>query len=63
MYKEIFNEITNELSGIADEKRNLWIPIDATNSDYQRYLRWLNDPKAAEYLIEIVRSDEPASKS
>jgi hypothetical protein len=26
----------------------LWIPNDPANSDYQRYLRWLEDPEAEE---------------
>lgn len=25
-----------------------WIPLDPANSDYQRYLRWLEDPTAEE---------------
>jgi len=25
-----------------------WIPCDAANSDYQRYLRWLENPDAEE---------------
>ena len=25
-----------------------WIPMDESNSDYQRYLRWLQDPEAEE---------------
>lgn len=25
-----------------------WIPKDLTNSDYQRYLRWLENPDAEE---------------
>ena len=25
-----------------------YIPIDEANSDYQRYLRWLEDPEAEE---------------
>ena len=25
-----------------------WIPMDESNSDYQRYLRWLEDPEAEE---------------
>jgi hypothetical protein len=25
-----------------------WIPIDPANSDYQRYLRWLENPDADE---------------
>ena len=27
---------------------NAFIPIDSSNSDYQRYLRWLEDPEADE---------------
>lgn len=26
----------------------LWIPTDPANSDYQRYLRWLENPNAEE---------------
>ena len=25
-----------------------WIPTEPANSDYQRYLRWLEDPEAEE---------------
>lgn len=33
----------------TDEKGNeSWIPCDESNSDYQRYLRWLEDPTADE---------------
>lgn len=27
----------------------VWIPKDPANSDYQRYLRWLEDPNADEF--------------
>jgi hypothetical protein len=28
--------------------REFWIPKDEANSDYQRYLRWLENPDAEE---------------
>jgi hypothetical protein len=29
------------------------IPIEPANSDYQRYLRWLENPNEVEHLTEI----------
>ena len=29
------------------------IPLDPANSDYQRYLRWLENPNEVEHLTEI----------
>ena len=29
------------------------IPTDPANSDYQRYLRWLENPNEVEHLTEI----------
>lgn len=31
-----------------------WFPADPANSDYQRYLRWLENPNEVEHLTEIV---------
>jgi hypothetical protein len=31
-----------------EDGSGLSIPIDPANSDYQRYLRWLEDPEAEE---------------
>ena len=28
-----------------------WIPTDPANSDYQRYLRWLENPNAEEVAL------------
>jgi len=39
------NESTEIIVRVAD---NAWIPKDQANSDYQRYLRWLEDPEAEE---------------
>ena len=36
------------LKRIDDNEQVWWIPLDPTNSDYQRYLRWLENPDAEE---------------
>lgn len=41
MYKEITSELTNQVVGIYDEEKNLYIPIDPINADYQAYLESL----------------------
>ena len=44
----------SELSGyelvvkVDKDGKEWWIPSDATNSDYQRYLRWLENPNEEE---------------
>jgi hypothetical protein len=43
MYKEIFSELTNNLIGVYDELNNLYIPTDPDNSDYQTYLKALEN--------------------
>ena len=30
-----------------------WIPLEPANSDYQRYLRWVENPNEVEHLTEI----------
>jgi hypothetical protein len=35
-------------NGIFREEDGAWIPLDSANSDYQRYLRWLENPEAAQ---------------
>ncbi len=46
--KYVYEEVTNELNDSIVLKRTdeagevWWIPTDEGNSDYQRYLRWLN---------------------
>jgi hypothetical protein len=50
----IIYEETQSLSGATIIKADLgnghllYIPADEANSDYQRYLRWLEDPEAEE---------------
>jgi hypothetical protein len=49
MYELIEN--TGPLGGQVIKRNNndgtvSWIPMDESNSDYQRYLRWVEDPDA-----------------
>jgi hypothetical protein len=51
MYKLIKNNITNEASSIQRLSDNAFIPFDLANTDYQQYLKWLdegNTPEPAE---------------
>ena len=34
------------------------IPIEPANSDYQRYLRWLENPNEVEHLTEIPTPEQ-----
>lgn len=49
-YKEIVSPISGNKVINADLENGivLSIPIDPANSDYQRYLRWLENPNAEE---------------
>ena len=44
--------IENENGSVIKKNNNddsiSWIPINESNSDYQRYLRWLENPDAEE---------------
>ena len=41
------NNFQGNPSGIRRETDGAWIPIEPANSDYQRYLAWLENPEAA----------------
>ena len=43
MYKIINNLITGEASIIQRLSDNAFIPMDEQNSDYQAYLKWLEN--------------------
>ena len=43
------NETTSTMiKATMPDGSELWIPQDESNSDYQRYLRWLENPDAEE---------------
>jgi hypothetical protein len=42
----IGNDFQGNPNGILREIDGAWIPLDPANSDYQRYLRWVENPEA-----------------
>jgi hypothetical protein len=48
-YREETSSSNNEFIVLTNEDgTESWIPCDLANSDYQRYLRWLENPEAEE---------------
>lgn len=50
MYK-LINDYNGEVSMVYKPNERLWIPINKVNTDYQAYLKWLeegNQPEAAD---------------
>jgi hypothetical protein len=50
MYKLLKDGKTNEISGVLKDE-NIGIPMDAANTDYQEYLKWVaegNTPTPAD---------------
>ena len=47
---EKYTNISNEeyLIKTNDEGVQSWVPCNLANSDYQRYLKWLENPEAEE---------------
>lgn len=46
---EIVETEKNQILKRTDKQGEVWwIPMDESNSDYQRYLRWLENPDAKE---------------
>jgi hypothetical protein len=43
MYKLINSPITNETCGIYNVDTKTSIPFDPANTDYQQYLKWLEE--------------------
>ena len=55
IYTVIAADLSAFISGSiqrVDDDGKVWsIPLDPANSDYQRYLRWLENPEAEERAI------------
>ena len=47
-YEIIEDETGSVIKKTDTDGKIWWIPTDPANSDYQRYLRWLEDPEADE---------------
>ena len=59
-YELIKNEVlvgSDVIKATYEDGKVIWIPCDESNSDYQRYLAWLEDPEAAQ-STPIVTEDE-----
>ena len=52
MYKQIFNNDTNEVTGILRLLDNAYIPFDQANIDYQEYLKWVDEGNTPEPVDE-----------
>jgi hypothetical protein len=55
MYKQMKSTITNEVIGLQRISDNACIPLDLANTDYQAYLKWLeegNTPLPADEVTE-----------
>ena len=55
MYKQVFNNDLNKVTGIQRLSDGAFIPFDPANTDYQAYLKWVeagNTPQAADAATE-----------
>jgi hypothetical protein len=55
---EVINIGKGQMIKRTDQKELVaWIPTDPGNADYQRYLRWLENPEADETtpIIEVTQ--------
>jgi hypothetical protein len=63
VYKIIQTELGNDLITRTGEDGIVYfIPTDPANSDYQRYLRWLENPDAEQYTPPLPIVIEEVTK-
>jgi len=43
MYKLMFNKLLNKVDTVENLSNSIWIPFDPDNTDYQAYLKWLDE--------------------
>ncbi len=48
MYKLILNSLTNQHCAVCNKNTNTYIPFDPANTDYQAYLKWLDEGNTPE---------------
>jgi len=53
MYKLLPNTITGESTCIKRLSDNAFIPFDEANTDYQEYLKWLDEGNTPEPADEV----------
>lgn len=53
MYK-LVNSIDGKLCGILRFSDNAFIPMDEANTDYQAYLKWLDEGNTPEPADEVA---------
>lgn len=54
MYKLIFDNLNNMQSGILRLSDGACIPFDPANTDYQAYLKWLDEGNTPEPADEVA---------
>lgn len=53
MQKYTYEVIESDFGTMIKRSDDAWIPTDPGNSDYQHYLRWLEDPEADQFTPTI----------
>ena len=54
-YEVIKTDLVDEVICKTDKNgKQFWIPINPANSDYQAYLRWLENPEAEDFTPNLA---------